>query len=188
MRLYRYMSQYQTFRYIDALTKVTASYNDTYHRSIKMAPSKVTRDNQSEVWMTLHGTRGQKPAQKRSAFKFKIGDWVRISYLKKPFDREYREKWTSELFKVIDRDTKQGLAVYQLEDYAGESVTGTFYTEELQPVVLQDNAVYKIEKILRYRKRKGKQREMLVKWLGWGDKFNSWVTATDLERVNKAPT
>ncbi len=45
---------------------------------------------------------------------------------------------------------------------------------EIQPV-LRDSDVYKIEKILK-RRKSGKKTEYFVKWKGYDDDFNSWVT------------
>lgn len=42
-RLSRYMTQHQTHRWIDVLTKVTKSYNATYHRTLRMAPEQVKK-------------------------------------------------------------------------------------------------------------------------------------------------
>ena len=119
--------------------------------------------------------------------KLNIGDWVRISYLKKTFDREYQEKWSGEIFKVVGRKLKQGRAVYTLQDYAGEDIVGSFYPEELQLITVPENAVYKVEKVIRSRKRKGKPREYFVKWLNWGERWNSWVTEQDLRDLPKPP-
>ena len=184
-KLYRYMSEFQTFRYIDALPKVTLAYNETYHRSIKMKPSEVNEGNQSEVWRTLYKSE-QKPIDpKKSKFLFEINDYVRVSYLKKTFDREYSEKWTGEIFKVTGRQLRQGHPVYTIEDYAGEPVTGTFYQDELQKIIVPENAVYRIEKIIRSRKRKGRPKEYLVKWLFYNDQFNSWITEDELQNIPK---
>ena len=43
--------------------------------------------------------------------------------------------------------------VYKLEDDAGEILDGTFYEPELQKIIKNDD-VYRVEKILRKRKRK----------------------------------
>ena len=58
---------------------------------------------------------------------------------------------------------------------------GPLYENELQPVKTKgQDEVYKIEKILKKRKR-GKQEEYFVKWLGYPDKYNSWVLKSDIE-------
>ena len=180
MRLHKYMNQFQTFRYLEALPKITNSYNNSYHRSIKMKPNQVSPQNQSLVWATLHKS---KQDLKRPRIKLKVGDWVRISFIKKTFDREYHEKWTGEIFKVTSAKFKQGKPVYTLEDYAGETITGTFYPEELQLIVVPEDAVYRIERIIRSRKRRGHPKEYLVKWQNWPVRFNSWVTEDDLQNL-----
>ena len=43
----------------------------------------------------------------------------------------------------------------------------------------QDNAEYRIEKILRRRKVKGKE-EVLIKWKGYSEDFNSWEPVENL--------
>ena len=185
MKLYKYMNQFQTFNYLPALSKITAAYNNTYHRSIKMAPSQVSSENQSQVWATLH-KRKESPYRPENA-KIKVGDWVRVSFLNKVFDREYSERWTREVFQVVAASLKQGRAAYQLQDYAGDPISGTFYPEELQVVSDPKNAVYKIEKVIRTRKLKNRPKEFLIKWVGWNSKFNSWVTEEDLREIPKPP-
>ena len=39
-----------------------------------------------------------------------------------------------------------------------------------------------VEKILKKRKRKN-ITEVLVKWKGWGNKFNSWIPEQDLQDI-----
>ena len=56
---------------------------------------------------------------------------------------------------------------------------GTFYDKELQKVVKEDD-IYEVEKIVKKR-GKGKNLQYLVKWLGYPDKFNSWVPASDIK-------
>ena len=70
---------------------------------------------------------------------------------------------------------------YKIIDYDGESVEGSFYDKELQKVEKTDD-VYKIEKILRTRRRAG-QKEYFVKWRGYPSKFNSWVNDVDLTSI-----
>ena len=117
-----------------------------------------------------HGSPNQK--SKRKKYKHNIGDLVCLSYLKKPFDRDYQQKWSAELFKIASRKMRQGQPVYTVTDYAGDEVTGTFYEPEIQSVLVKDNAIYKIDKILWNIKHKGKT-EYLVHWLGWPKKYDS---------------
>ena len=54
-RMWRYFTKHQSVRYIDVLHAFMRSYNNTYHRSIGMAPSEVTSANQETVWQRMYG-------------------------------------------------------------------------------------------------------------------------------------
>ena len=151
LKLYKYMNQYQTHRYIEALPKITSAYNHTYHRTIKMPPSKVTYANQSQVWMNIHR---KKKIPKQEKLSVKIGEWVRISNLAGVFSKEFYQQYSGEIFQVVARSRKQGRPAYILQDYAGEAITGSFYPEEIQVIEVPENAVYRVEKIIRSRKYK----------------------------------
>ena len=120
-KYFRYMTEHQTFRYIDIIDDVTHAYNHSYHRTIKMRPVDVTKENQAQVRNNIYG---RTEGFKMKPYRYSIGDWVRISYLKRTFQREYTEKWSRELFKVVKRVRMQGKAMYTLEDYAGDPVDG----------------------------------------------------------------
>ena len=105
-------------------------------------------------------------------FKFEFGDKVRISNLTRPFKKGYLPKWTEEIFTISSRISRRP-PVYKVKDYDGEEIEGTFYEEELQKVTKTDQ-VYRIERVLKKRKRNGKM-EYFVKWFGYPDKFSSWV-------------
>jgi hypothetical protein len=49
----------------------------------------------------------------------------------------------------------------------------TFYAEEMQKVIKQDDA-YKIQSALKKR-RKGRRVQYLEKWLGYPESVNSWI-------------
>ena len=70
--------------WVDTLNYFIANYNDTYHRSIKMAPSNVTLENQDQVFETLY-PKHEKPAH----CHFQINDRVRIAIQKNLFDKGY---------------------------------------------------------------------------------------------------
>ena len=74
------------------------------------------------------------------------------------------------MFKVIDVDMSSPRISYKLENMEGEEVQGMFVSDQLQKVTDPTNQPLLIEKIV---KRKGNQ--VLVKYLGYGDKFNTWV-------------
>ena len=100
-----------------------------------------------------------------------------ISKTRRAFDKGYLPNWTEEIFTVTEViDTKP--RTYKLEDYGHEKIEGSFYEKEIQQVVKTDD-VFKIEKVLSTRKRKG-VKEYFVKWKGYPEKFNSWIGESDL--------
>ena len=70
--------------WVDTLEYFIANYNDTYHRSIRMAPSSVNLENQDEVFNNLY-PKAEKPAH----CHFQINDRVRIALQKNLFDKGY---------------------------------------------------------------------------------------------------
>ena len=176
-KMYKYFTAKNTLTYIDVLPKLVKSYNNTYHRSIKMKPSQVTKSNEAKVWDTLYGT---DDVDKRVRYKFRVGDRVRISKVTRIFEKSYLPNYTEEMFTIYQRFSRQ-VPVYKLKDDAGEILDGTFYEAELQKVVKEDD-VYRVEKVLRKRKHKGVV-EYFVKWKGYPDKFNSWVVESDISKL-----
>ena len=68
------------------LPDLVYSYNHTIHRSIKKKPADVTADNEKQVWHTLYDDRDE---VKHVKYKFNIGDHVRISKIKRTFEKGY---------------------------------------------------------------------------------------------------
>lgn len=176
-RMWRYFTANNTMRYQDVLQDLVKSYNHSYHSSIKMTPMQVTDDNALQVFENLYGTTSE-PVLK---CKFKTGDLVRISKLRGVFDKKYEQSFTDEVFTVSDC-IRRIPPVYQLKDYDGELIQGSFYEQELQKVNLASDKVYHIEKILKSRVVKG-EKQVFVRWKNWPEKFNSWVKASDLKDV-----
>lgn len=167
-RMWRYFTHHRTYRYVDILQKLVDSYNRSYHSSLKMAPSRVTFKNQKQIFRILYPPK----KTKGHSFQFRVGDTVRISKNKGIFSKGYMENWSHEIFTVETRIPTDP-PTYKLRDGDGESIKGEFYEPELQKVKKSDD-VYRVEKILKTRKKRGKTQHF-VKWLGYPSKFNSWV-------------
>ena len=175
-RMWRYFTKKQSVRYVDVLQDFMRSYNDTYHRSIGMAPSEVNSTNQETVWQRLYGHESVVGTP-----KFRVGDRVRISKAKRHFEKGYMANWTEELFTIVDAH-RSNPPVYRLVDWHGEKLDGTFYEPELQKVIVPKDKTYRIESILRWRNNR---REVLVKWSGYPESFNSWIDAKTLVNYSK---
>lgn len=166
-RLYRVMTYRKTSRWIDVLSDVLDSYNRSRHRSIGMAPIDVVPENADEVAKRLY------PPKPPLKYKYDVGERVRIAKYKHVFQKGYLPNWSEEVFEIAEKHPTYPVT-YGLKDLAGESIKGKFYEQELQKVAKTDD-VYEVEKVLKTRRRGGKI-EYFVKWKGYPDKFNSWVT------------
>ena len=188
--MYRYFTYKQSYRYVDILQDLVRDYNQRPHSSLNgRSPVDIDQGNEAVVWKEQYmdplvktASKGKISKQRKKAFKFKAGDQVRLSHLRYAFQRDYQEKWTEEVFLVSRRYYRDGIQVYKVTDMAGDPITGSFYTNELQRVDKQSDTLWRVEKVLKKRKRGGR-KEAFVKWMGYPKKFNSWIPEADLQSV-----
>lgn len=129
------------------LPKISKIYNNRVHRSIGMAPSKVTKQDEAQILKKLFPTH-----QKRMKIVFKIGDVVRISKLKGTFYKTYLPNWTTRLYK-IDGIRNEPIPTYYIRDFhTNEPIKGQFYTQELKKTNFP--TTYLIDKVLKRKNNK----------------------------------
>lgn len=182
MKMWRYFTHNNTYRYFDILPDLLHSYNHSNHRSIKMCPCDVKSNNIMTVWRNLYGNAENKTSGKIFVPKFEIGDYVRITKYKHIFQKGYEANWSDEVFVITSVIERSPWVVYTLKDLQNEAISGTFYEKELQKVNYDPLIQHKIDKIVRTR-YSGHRKELLVKWKGYPSKFNSWVLASTIEKV-----
>ena len=188
-KIRRYMSEKRTERYIDVLNSMVNSYNRTWHSGIQSEPINVNKKNERKLWWQMYwpkfdkkeDERKKKKRSRKRLFAYKVGDKVRISHLKSAFLREYDNKWSYEIFKIIRRYVRQDQPIYVISDWFGEKIEGTFYQRELQKVDTNQKP-WRVEEVLD-TDGVGRNRRYLVKWLGWPKKFNSWISVTDYQKL-----
>ena len=152
-----------------ALPDLVSEYNNTRHHTLKMTPLEATRpENHDAVY---HAQFKNSPGGTRP--KFVIGQRVRTSLDKKIFEKESTQAWSEEVFEIADIVPSQP-TTYKLRDMSGEVLEGAFYAQQLRPT---DQTIYRIEKVIRRRTLPDGQKEALVKWRDYDDKFNSWIDA-----------
>ena len=148
-----------------------------------MRPADVKQNNQEDVRIATYFAQSSKQKQlttKLKPFKFKYGDYVRISHLKTAFTRAYDQTYSGEVFQIHKRYHRGTLPIYRLRDLQDEDIKGTFYQSELQKIYVDPNQTWKVENILK-SKGKGRNKQYFVKWKYYPKKFNSWVKAKDVE-------
>ena len=179
-KLYKYFTHRNTYRYIDVLPKFVIGYNASIHSTTGIAPSSVRDTDVLAIWNRMKEKADK--AKRLDKLKFRVGQHVRISKEKVKFAKGGEQNYTTEIFKVRKVVRRTPRPVFELEDLRGQEIEGQFYTEELSPVRISKQTTYKIDKILGKRVRRG-ILEYLVRWKGYSADFDSWVPASDIQRV-----
>ena len=179
-KLWKYFTSRNTYKWLEVLPKIVHAYNHAKHRVIKMRPADVNQENATLVWERLYG---KDERNKRTIKGINEGDTVRISKVKGQFEKGYLPNWSREEFFVDKINDKFLPSMVTLKDHKGERIEGNFYADEIQKIGREvDDDVYEVERVIR-EKRKDGEIWYLVKWLGYGDEFNSWVRKRDITDV-----
>lgn len=200
-RIFKVFMSRGNHTWIDIFESVTKAYNGSYHRMISMRPEDVTEETENlcrilQYFRTHKVPYTPMPSKKKKKEskdekksnpkppqpKFPVGSQVRISSYKNKFTREFDIKWSIEIYTVKSCYLRQGVYVYQLQDSRGEPIVGKFYKSELDFAKTPQNEMYSVEEILKTR-GKGKNKQYLIKWLGYPRSEASWVDAKDLRDI-----
>jgi len=168
-RLHRLFTHRGSYKYIDVLEKILNAYNNSYHRSIALAPNQVTPELEPMIFKRLYDFH---PVTK---YPFEINDQVRITKERKTFKPGYLPMWSNEIFTIYKRYPTSP-PTFILKDLSGEDIKGRFYAHELQKVTKAADSYWRVERVLKTR-GSGTTKEHFVKWKGFSSKFNSWVKA-----------
>jgi|SRR5882724_920702 len=172
-KLFRYFTTRGTRKYIDVLPELVNSYNNSVHRTIKMAPSDVDIEDEPVVFQNMYNANNMQALINDKPSKYKVGDQVRQKYNLNSFDKSYYPLWTDMVYTIDKVYKKHNKPQYSL-DIDGQKLKKRYYPEELQKVIVDANTRWLIEKKLRYRTVQG-QRQVLVKWKGYPSSYNQWI-------------
>lgn len=173
--IYKYLSQFETKRYIDILQDFAKSYNNKFHRMIAMTPEEAEKDiNHEKVALAMSINHSK---IKKVKPQYDIDQLVRIALQKGPFHRGYNEQSNEEVFRINNIKTTLPLPLYLLETYdKNEKLIGYFYENEITPV---NSDIFRISKVIKERTVKGK-KQYFVSWRGYNNTYNSWINASDI--------
>jgi hypothetical protein len=164
MKEARRFNQKLTTNYYDFLPVFIKQYNDTVHTSTKETPDSIYNGNalsQEKLKLRI----SESPT-------FKIDDYVRLSKVKRTFEKGYTEKWTQEAFKIVNIDSKTEPIMYEVVDIMGEEIIGKFYAPELQ--ITKVPFVKIIDKVVS-RKKVNRKKMVEINYLGHPVKYNEWI-------------
>lgn len=174
-KLWRCFTFFNNYKWLDILPDIVHSYNHTIHKTLGVPPAEINSKNSDVLFYRLY----EKPSPKNRVphLSLKKGSKVRMLAKERVFNRGYEPNWTEEIYTVDDVSPRG----YHLKDELAEEIKGAFYQPEVQKVQVRARKRYDIEKVLKYR-GSGAKRQALVKWKGYGDKFNSWEPAKNVKK------
>lgn len=106
--------------WISELPKIIKTYNNTYHRTIKMKPADVNKKNENDLLSTVYNydISNSKP-------KFEIDDRVRLSSINDVYRNKLKTNWSKEIF-MVEKIFKSNVNYYKIYD-----INGTVYEQEI---------------------------------------------------------
>lgn len=178
-RMYRSFTSRGSHRWIDVLQDLINAYNSSKHRSIGgFTPNQVKKSNEHIIRRILYPK--IKKEKKHTKTVYKIGDTVRISMMKAPFQKGYDQTYSYQVYEVSK--VRQTYPVtYKIRDYKGEELDGAFYKNELQ-IVDKSDGIWPINKILGTEKKRG-VTYYRVNYLGYPEDLTDLIPQQDLFNV-----
>ena len=171
-------------RWIESFPKLVKSYNHTIHSALpkNTSPAQVNLKNERQVWLHLY--KDDLLTHSKSQKTLNVGQAVRISKVKRTFEKAYYQNYTDEIFYIAQVMKSTKPVTYRLVDASDEMIQGIFYRQELS-LVVQDKNIYAVEKILQRRRQKDGEY-LLVKWQGYPESQNSWIRSKDFISIKQA--
>lgn len=178
-QIFPYLSEKNTYKYIDVIQQFVKNINSQYHRSIKMTPTEASSNLHTQKIAFLNMF-SNKLNEKWHTPKYKVKDIVRISHVKSIFSKSAEQTFSTELFK-IRKVSPRRVPMYELETLdKGLALEGLFYEKELTPA--EESEFYKIESILKTKLIKGK-KFALVRYLGYNKDSDAWVPFSQVKNL-----
>jgi hypothetical protein len=97
------------------------------------------------------------------------------------FDEGYVQNWSEEIFTIIERIPRVP-PVYRIKEENGQELDSFYYEKELLAVNREPDPLYLIERIIRENLR---NNTIFVKWLGYPDHYNSWISRDQVIQVGR---
>lgn len=176
--IYKYLSENSTYKFTTVFDSLMLTYNRRKHRMTGFSPIYAEENEACHLEIRMKMSKYYEKIKTKIP-NLKLGDMVRISKIKGKFARGYKATAQEEIFRIYKINIRNKIPLYYLENYnSSEKIKGGFYEFEITKNTQES---FQVEKVLKKRKRKG-VNEILVKWVGYDDTYNSWIPETDVTR------
>ena len=170
-----YFAEHLTTKYTKFIPVFLNQYNHKKHSATKETPY--------DVYNKIVLSREPVDTVNVRKHKFNVGDYVRVSMVKRTFEKGYSDRFTHEVFQVTKVDMATAPVMYQLQDLKKEPITGKFYEQELTATKIPE---FKLIKSILKRKTENGVAMVLVDYVGYDDaKFNEWIKKSDYDAFMK---
>ncbi|CAH3014215.1 unnamed protein product [Porites evermanni] len=173
------MSQKLIASYVDPSKPGSLRDVRTFANAQGISPIEAQKQLEQTLSYTLH-----KPRRRRFLTLPTMVYGINEQFMMDLVDLQKLAKWNKGykyLLTVTDVLSKYAWVerlklTYKLTEWNGTPLKGTFYEKDVQKVVVQDDALFRIDQVL---KRKGNQ--VFVSWKGWPKEYNSWNWKKDMQ-------
>ena len=178
-QLYKAMEAGGTTKWTALLQPTIKAYNHRIHSSLGMTPIEAEKkENTAKLWFKFRN-KHFKHLPPPSDYKYDVSECVRIAHAREPLKKEFFQTFSTRLYFISARYSKSNIHRYTLKDEHNTPLRGSFVQSQLQLVSVNSDTVYRIEKILHY-KRFHRKLYCYVKWADYTNKFNTYVAASDI--------
>ena len=184
-KIFKYLTQKNTKKYIDVIDQIVNSYNNSSHRGLKkgqtpndvhkLTDPNLVQEQFDRMYKDVHRIK------KNITSLLSVGQAVRIvnSDKNKVFRKGYLIQNTEEIFRIKSIDNNYIPTVYYLEDLEGEEIKGKFYRDELTPCEVPEYFHIDIIK----ERTLNKKKQYFVHWRGYPESSRRWVDAIDIKTI-----
>ena len=177
----------ETLQWGDKIQAVVRGYNRTVHSSLKMAPLDVMNADDYDKHL-LRETMLPHTCDKVDDFfrniqddlKLNVNDWVLLQREKGRFEKGFTVRWTREPFQIWKKCYKHGRVMFHVKDEYGEHVEGSWLSDQLQKVSGPFTMKRVVERVV-----DRKPGQVKVKYLGFPDKYNRWVSNETMQPITE---
>lgn len=196
-RLYRLLRTKVTNDWVEYLPGIVRHYNATPKYSIgNVRPVDITSpedDPKIDAALKREGRLYKPPsreqmlanqrAYEKDEKKLQVGQYVYVDFKEHPFFSKAYDLKRKQIYKIYQIRNLVNPPLYYVEDLQGVKEPASFYAEQLRPTRKpEDTDLWDVEKVLSSRKRKDGKTELLIRWLGYPAKFDSWIPEEQLHK------
>ena len=181
-KITKYMTSQGSQSFVNKLPLFIKSYNNAFHRSIKMTPAEAMNAPAAAVFKNLYGFSNERAMLRQLQRKAVLlkGDHVRIQTQKDRFTKGYAQNFTDQVYYIDHPVSSMTRPVYRLKDHKGDVIKGNFYPEEVQKVV--PDTSYRV--IVLAERRWGRGKQYLVHYVNYPDTENEWISGQRLQELS----